>query len=448
MTEYYDALETRDPAARAAAVVAAVAAQVRHAQTHAPGYAKILAGVDARDITSAAAIAQLPVTRKSELAELQRASPPFGGLAATVAGDAAGRDGGDNGDNGDNGENAGAGAGDANRNAAQLKYLFASPGPIYEPATDRRDYWRFARALFAAGFRAGDVAHNAFSYHLTPAGAMGDSGCHALGCAVIPAGTGQTELQVQTIADLRPDGYLGTPSFLKIILEKAAERAADVSSINKALVSGEALPPATRGDFAARGIAALQAYATADLGLVAYESVADAGLIVDEGVYLEIVRPGGGAPVAAGEVGEVVVTPLNPDYPLLRFATGDLSAFMPGPSACGRTNRRIKGWLGRADQTAKVRGMFVHPSQIEQVLQRHPAIARARLVIDWHGERDRMILRCETVAGGAENIDPTLSAAVAATIREICKLRAEVELLAPGELPKDGTVIEDARRYE
>jgi len=212
-------------------------------------------------------------------------------------------------------------------------------------------------------------------------------------------------------------------------------------------VSGEALPPATRGDFTARGIAALQAYATADLGLVAYESVADAGLIVDEGVYLEIVRPGG-APVAAGEVGEVVVTPLNPDYPLLRFATGDLSAFMPGPSACGRTNRRIKGWLGRADQTAKVRGMFVHPSQIEQVLQRHPAIARARLVIDWHDERDRMILRCETVAGGAENIDPSLPAAVAATIREVCKLRAEVELLAPGELPKDGTVIEDARQYE
>ncbi|MDD9855278.1 MAG: AMP-binding protein [Gammaproteobacteria bacterium] len=433
MTAFYDQLETRDPAARAAAVIAAVAAQARHAQTHAPGYAKILAGIDARDITSAAAIAQLPVTRKSELAELQRASPPFGGLAATGPGDATG----------DNG----AGAGDANRNAAQLKYLFASPGPIYEPATARRDYWRFARALFAAGFRAGDVAHNAFSYHLTPAGAMGDSGCHALGCAVIPAGTGQTELQVQTIADLRPDGYLGTPSFLKIILEKAAERAADVSSINKALVSGEALPPATRGDFTARGIAALQAYATADLGLVAYESVADAGLIVDEGVYLEIVRPGGGAPVADGEVGEVVVTPLNPDYPLLRFATGDLSAFMPGPSACGRTNRRIKGWLGRADQTAKVRGMFVHPSQIEQVLQRHPAIARARLVIDWHNERDRMILRCETVAGGA-NPDPSLPAAVAATIREVCKLRAEVELLAPGELPKDGTVIEDARRYE
>ena len=435
MTAFYDQLETRDPAARAAAVVAAVAAQARHAQTHAPGYAQSLAGIDARDITSAAAIAQLPVTRKSELAELQRASPPFGGLAATGPGDATG----------DNG----AGAGDANRNAAQLKYLFASPGPIYEPATARRDYWRFARALFAAGFRAGDVAHNAFSYHLTPAGAMGDSGCHALGCAVIPAGTGQTELQVQTIADLRPDGYLGTPSFLKIILEKAAERAADVSSINKALVSGEALPPATRGDFAARGIAALQAYATADLGLVAYESVADAGLIVDEGVYLEIVRPGGGAPVADGEVGEVVVTPLNPDYPLLRFATGDLSAFMPGPSACGRTNRRIKGWLGRADQTAKVRGMFVHPSQIEQVLQRHPAIARARLVIDWHQERDRMILRCETVAGaGGANPDPSLPAAIAATIREICKLRAEVELLAPDELPKDGTVIEDARRYE
>jgi len=363
------------------------------------------------------------VTRKSDLTQRQKAQPPFGGLAAYSG----------SGDDDDSDDGAG-----------RLKYLFASPGPVYEPATHRTDYWRFARALFAAGFRAGDVVHNAFSYHLTPAGAMGDSGCHALGCAVIPAGVGNTELQAQTVADLKPNAYLGTPSFLKIILEKADELGADVSSISKALVSGEALPPKLRGEFSARGIAALQAYATADLGLIAYETVADGGLIIDEGVYVEIVRPGGGRPVADGEVGEVVVTPLNPDYPLIRFATGDLSAFLPGPSACGRTNRRIKGWLGRADQSAKVRGMFVHPAQIERVLQRHPAIARARLVIDWHGERDRMRLRCETVADAGASFADT----VAASVREVCKLRAEVELLPPGALPNDGAVIEDARRYD
>jgi len=416
MTEYYDALETRDPEARRAELLTAVAAQVRHAMAHAPGYAQILAGVDARDLASFAAIAALPVTRKSELAQLQKAQPPFGGLAA---------------------HSRGAGG--------RLKYLFASPGPIYELAAHRDDYWRFARALFAAGIRAGDVAHNAFSYHLTPAGAMGDSGCHALGCAVIPAGVGHTEQQVEVIRDLKPDAYLGTPSFLKILLQKADDLGADVSSIKKALVSGEALPPSTRGYLDERGVTALQAYATADLGLIAYETVADHGLIIDEAVYLEIVRPGSGQVVADGEVGEVVVTTLNPDYPLIRFATGDLSAIMGGHSACGRTNRRIKGWMGRADQTAKVRGMFVHPAQIEQVLQRHREITRARLVIDWVGESDRMTLKCESpFAGGA---DPSLPAAIAASIRDLCKVRGEVELVEPGGLPNDGGVIEDARKY-
>ena len=417
MSEHYDALETRDPERRQAELIKSVGAQVGHAMRHAPAYTEMLAGVDPRDLTSADAIAALPVTRKSELAQRQQAAPPFGGLAAY--------------------------SNSTDPAARQPTYLFASPGPIYEFATGRDDYWRFARALFAAGFRRGDVAHNAFSYHLTPAGAMGDSGCHALGCAVIPAGVGQTEQQVATLQHLKPNAYIGTPSFLKILLDKARELDADVSGLRKAVVSGEALPPVTRRYFNEHGIAALQAYATADLGLLAYESIADDGLIIDEHIYLEIVRPGGGRPVADGEVGEVVVTTLNPDYPLLRFATGDLSAIRPGLSPCGRTNRRIKGWLGRADQTAKVRGMFIHPGQIEQVLQRHADITRARLVLDWANESDHMTLKCET-----RSTDPSLPAAIAASIRDLCKLRGEVELLPPDTLPKDGIVIEDARTYE
>lgn len=411
MTEFYDSLETREQSQRASELIRAVADQLAHAKTNAPTYTETLADFDPAEIISAEAITKLPLTRKSDLIDKQKAQRPFGGLAAVTG--------------------------------KELSYIFASPGPIYEPGSKRGDFWRFARALFSAGFREGELIHNCFSYHLTPAGAMVDSGAHALGCAVIPAGVGQTELQVQTIADLRPDGYVGTPSFLKIILEKADEMGADVSSLKKALVSGEALPPPLREGFAARGIEVVQCYATADLGVIAYESSAKEGLIVDEGIYLEIVRPGTGEPVADGEVGEIVVTSLNPDYPLIRFATGDLSATLEGASPCGRTNKRIKGWLGRADQTAKVRGMFIHPSQINQIIKRHTEVTKARLVVDWVNESDQMTLQCETAQGS-----DALSEAIAGSIRDICKVRGEVSFIAPGELPNDGKVIDDIRKYD
>lgn len=417
MTEHYDALETRSPAQRQSELIAAVAAQVGHAIQHSPAYAEILAGVKPKSITSLNDISSLPVTRKSVLAERQKSHAPFGGLAAYPKG--------------------------------QLKYLFSSPGPIYEPSTFREDYWRFARALFAAGFRSGDVVQNCFSYHLTPAGAMGDTGCHALGCSVIPAGVGQTEQQVQILSDLKPNAYIGTPSFLQIILKQADEQKVDSSTLQKALVSGEALPPPIRKSLTERGISLRQAYGTADLGLIAYESIVDDGLIIDEQVYLEIVQPGGEQPVEDGQVGEVVVTTLNPDYPLIRFATGDLSAIMPGTSECGRTNRRIKGWLGRADQTAKVRGMFIHPSQIQQILKRHSEITRARLVIDWVNESDQMILKCETKSldEGSDQAK-ALQVAIANSVRDVCTIRGEVKLVQPDSLPNDGKVIDDIRKYE
>ncbi|MEO8133984.1 MAG: AMP-binding protein, partial [Betaproteobacteria bacterium] len=324
--------------------------------------------------------------------------------------------------------------------------VFASPGPLYEPETARPDYWRLARALVAAGFQPGDLIHNTFAYHFTPAGSMVETAAQALGCTVFPAGTGQTEMQVQAIAELRPDGYVGTPSFLKIILEKADETGADMASLTKALVSGEAFPPSLRDALALRGIAGYQVYASADLGGIAYETTARDGLVVDEGVIVEIVRPGTGEPVPAGDVGEVVVTTFNPDYPLLRFGTGDLSAViqasLTGPSACGRTNIRLKGWLGRADQTTKVKGMFVHPSQVADVVRRHPQIIKARLIVDNPDGNDRMTLHCET--GGTV---PDLADAVAATIREVTKLRGEVEWREAGALPNDGKVIDDVRRY-
>jgi phenylacetate-CoA ligase len=411
MTNYYDELETRDPRTRQQALIKSVAAQVEHAKAEAPAYGRILADFDSTEITSAEALARLPLTRKSSLIGLQRDARPFGGMAAIKS--------------------------------ANLAYLFASPGPIYEPGSKRHDAWRFARALFAAGFRTGELVHNCFSYHFVPAGAMLDSGAHALGCAVIPAGVGQTELQVQTIADLRPDGYVGTPSFLKIILEKADEMGADVSSLKKALVSGEALPPPLREGFTKRGIQVLQCYATADLGVIAYETEAREGLVIDEGVYVEIVRPGTGEPVADGDVGEVVVTSLNPDYPLIRFATGDLSAILPGISPCGRTNRRIKGWMGRADQTAKVRGMFIHPEQVDRVIKRHPQIRKARLLVDWVNESDQITLQYE-----AENPSPELDQAIAESIRDICKVRGETRCMSPNTLPNDGKVIDDIRKYD
>jgi len=410
--EHFDALETRDPELREREQLSALQRQIAHAKSHAPAFAQRLASIDAAAVVSREALAAIPVTRKSELAELQKAMRPFGGLAATRWGEA--------------------------------RRVFQSPGPLYEPEGARPDYWRLARALFAAGFRAGDLVHNCFAYHLTPAGSMVETGAHALGCTVFPGGTGQTELQVQAIADLGAHGYVGTPSFLKIILEKADEQRIPLPSLTKALLSGEAFLPSLRDALAARGVVGYQAYATADLGCVAYESEARQGLIVDEGVLVEIVRPGTDDPVAPGDVGEVVVTALtNTDYPLVRFGTGDLSALLPGPSPCGRTNMRIKGWMGRADQTTKVKGMFVHPSQVAAVVKRHPEITKARLVVDNPEGNDRMTLHVE-VAGNASSF----ADAIVATIRDVTKLRGEVAFRQPGELPNDGKVIDDVRKFE
>ena len=317
-----------------------------------------------------------------------------------------------------------------------------SPGPIYDPEGRQRDYWRFARALFAAGFRAGDLIHNCFAYHLTPAGSMLETGAQALGCAVVPGGTGQTELQLKAIEHLRPQGYVGTPSFLRIILEKGRELGADLASVKKALVSGEAFPPALQKEIAGHGIDALQCYASADLGLIAYESSAREGMIIDEGILVDIVRPGTGDPVAEGEVGEVVVTTLTPDYPLIRFATGDLSAILGGQSPCGRTNARIKGWMGRADQTTKVKGMFVHPSQVAEAVRPHREVLRTRLVVSQADQIDVMTLHAEVPAG----TDPALAARLAESLQAVTKLKGKVVLQTPGSLPNDGKVIEDARK--
>ncbi len=323
--------------------------------------------------------------------------------------------------------------------------MFASPGPIYDPQADKRDYWGVARALYAAGFREGDLVHNTFSYHFTPAGMMYDLAAQALGCPVFPAGVGQTELQVQTISDLKPVGYAGTPSFLRILLEKADEMKVDVSSLRKASVGGEAFLAPVRNMLAERGIEGYQSYGTADLGLIAYETPSREGMVVDEGVIVEIVRPGTGEPVAQGEVGEVVVTALTPEYPLIRFGTGDLSAILPGPSPCGRTNLRIKGWMGRADQTTKVKGMFVHPSQVDKVVKRHPEILRARLTVSHDADKnDVMTLQCEVAEPASESFAQT----VEETLREATKLRGLVVLKPRGTLPNDGKVIEDVRKYD
>ncbi len=412
MSDHFDTLETRDPELRERALLAVLPRQLAHAKASAPAFARILADVDPAAITTREALARVPVTRKSELSALQNAERPFGGLAGVRRGEPA--------------------------------RVFASPGPIYEPEGRYPDYWRLARALYAAGFRRGDLVHNCFSYHFTPAGAMLETGAHALGCTVFAGGIGQTEQQVQAIVDLEPDGYVGTPSFLKIIVEKADEMGVACRSLTKALVSGEAFPPSLRDALAARGIAGYQAYATADLGSIAYETKAREGLVIDEGVLVEIVRPGTGDLVAPGEVGEVVVTTLhNPVYPLIRFGTGDLSALLAGRSPCGRTNARIKGWLGRADQTAKVKGMFVHPGQVAKIVGRHPEIARARLVVDNPDGNDRMTLNVEV-----KSRPQALADAVVASIREITKLRGEVAFREPGQLPNDGKVIDDVRTYD
>jgi phenylacetate-coenzyme A ligase PaaK-like adenylate-forming protein len=409
---FYDALETREPAEREAALMAALPRTIAAAKEHAPAYRDRLARVRAEDITDRRALAGLPLTRKSELIELQRANPPFGGFCPVPV--------------------------------ASLARVFASPGPIYELEARRPDFFRMARALYAGGIRAGDLVHNTFSYHLTPAGTMLESAAQSLGCPVIPAGVGQTEQQLRTIADLQPVAYVGTPSFLKILLDRAAEQHSDIASLKKALVGAEAFPAALRAEFAAHGISALQCYGTADLGLIAYETRAPGGalcegMVLDEGVIVELVRPGTGDPVPEGEVGEVVVTTLTPEYPLIRFATGDLSALLPGLSPCGRTNHRIRGWLGRADQTAKVRGMFVHPGEIAEIARRHKSIVRARLVIERAASLDQMTLLVEMRDPAEE------TAAIAETVQAVTKLRGAVTRVGEGSLPNDGKVIEDRR---
>ena len=419
MSQHHDALETRSPQQREADLMAALPQQIAHAQKNSAAFAEILQGVQASSITSRAALATLPVTRKYELLErqqAQRAKDPFGGFGTI----------------GWKGMLRSTGA----------RRVYQSPGPIYEPEGHAPDYWRAARAMAAAGFEAGDLVHNCFSYHLTPGAWIMESGALALGCTVIPGGVGNTEQQLAAIADLRPNAYAGTPSFLKILIEKAAE-AGQKLSITKAMVSGEACPPSLRDWFAQQGVAAYQCYATADVGLIAYETAAREGLVLDEGVIVEIVRPGTGDPVAEGEVGEVVVTVLNPDYPLIRFGTGDLSAVLTGHCPTGRTNTRIKGWMGRADQTTKVRGMFVHPGQIAEVVKRFPEISKARLVVTGEMANDQMDLQIETAAPS-----DALQLKVAEALRDVTKLRGHVQCVTTGSLPNDGKVIEDARSYK
>jgi len=407
MPDHYDSLEIRPPILRDSEECAVLPKIVAHAM-QAPGWARHLAGIDGESVTSRAALAKLPVLRKADLAALQKENPPFGGLNVTPA----------------------------NR----ARRLLMSPGPIFEPEGDGKDWWGAARACFAAGFRIGDIVHNSFAYHLTPGGFILESGAHALGCAVIPGGVGNTEQQLETVAHYKPTGYVGTPDFLKILLDTAAKTGRDASSIKRALVSGAALPASLRDELGKRGVAVLQCYATAELGVIAYESEAREGLIINEHLMIEIVRPGTGDPVPEGEVGEVVVTSFNPDYPMIRLGTGDLSAVLPGLSPCGRTNMRIKGWMGRADQTAKVKGMFVHPKQVAEVAARHPQLGRLRLVVGREGEQDTMTLMAECAQP-----DAGLGDAVAATLQSVTKLKGIVRLAAPGALPNDGKVIADER---
>lgn len=419
MNEFFDALETREPQAREATLMAALPAQVGYAQTHSGAMANILRGVEAGSVTSRASLAQLPVTRKHELLERQLAARQKGGSRHAFGGF--------------NAVMPGAG----------MPRIFASPGPIYEPEGIDRDYWRMARAIFAAGFRPGELIHNSFSYHFVPAGSMMETGAHAVGCTVFPGGTGQTEQQVQAMHDLSPAGYIGTPSFLKLILEKAAAMDVPLPSLTKAMLGGEAFPPSLRDWFLQRGVAGYQCYATADLGLIAYETPAREGLVLDEGVIVEIVRPGTSDPVPDGEVGEVVVTTFSAAYPLVRFGTGDLSAVLKGPCPTGRTNTRIQGWMGRADQTTKVRGMFVHPKQVDDIVKRFPEIGRARLVVTGEMANDVMTLRIETPQPWDGVVER-----VSEAIRDVTKLRGLVEQVPFGSLPNDGVVIQDLRTYQ
>lgn len=405
---HFDQLETRDPQQRERAQFALMPDFLRRTVSLAPGWASHLAGIDPGEITSRAALAQLPVLRKSELLERQRAQPPFGGFTTAPL--------------------------------SELSRVFLSPGPIFEPEGNGADWWRTARALFAAGLRKGDIVHNTFAYHLTPGAWILDNGARALGCAVIAAGPGNTEQQLEAIAQFRPTTYVGVPDYLKILLDKAKEAGRDTTFITRAVVSGGALFPSLRAEYQARGVDTYQIYATADLGIIAYESGPREGMIVDEGVIVEIVRPGTGDPVPEGDVGEVVVTSFNRDYPMIRLATGDMSAVLSGASPCGRSNMRIKGWLGRADQTTKVKGMFVRPEQIAELSKRHPELGRVRLVVGRAGEQDMMTLK-------AESADASMAGAIADTLQALTKLKGEVEMVAPGSLPNDGKVIADERSY-
>jgi phenylacetate-CoA ligase len=405
--EHYDALEIRGPDEREHDQFGRLPDFIALALS-APGWARQLGNFDPRGVNSREALARLPLLRKSDLPALQKATPPFGGLNVTPPG--------------------------------KMKRLLMSPGPIFEPEGLGDDVWGAARAVFAAGFRSGDIVHNAFAYHLTPGGTILESGAHALGCAVVPAGPSNTEQQLAAIAHFKPNGYMGTPDFLKILLDAAAGAGSDASSLKRGLVSGAALPTSLRDELGQRGVAVLQCYAVAEVGVIAYETPARDGMVVNENLILEIVRPGTGDPVPEGDVGEIVVTSFNPDYPMIRLATGDLSAVLAGPSSCGRTNTRIKGWMGRADQTTKVKGMFVHPGQIAEVAKRHPGLGRVRLAVTREAEQDTMTLLAECAAS-----DPGLAEAVAGTLQTVTKLKGTVKLVAPGSLPNDGKVIADER---
>jgi len=409
LPDQYDDLETRDPALREAALFDRLPTILRSA-LKAPAYAERLKGIDPAGVTSRETLRSLPVLRKSELSTLQKAALPFGDFVAEAPG--------------------------------SFGRLFTSPGPIFEAEAAVSDPWRAARGLFAAGFRRGDIVLNTFSYHLTPGGFIMDSGARALGCAVIPAGPGNSEQQFELIEAYRPSAYCGTPDFLKILLDGAAASGRDISSIKRALVSGAAFPKSLQEEFSARGIDAYQAYATADLGFIAYETSAREGLVVNEDIIVEIVRPGTGDPVPVGEVGEIVVTTLDPHHPFIRLALGDLTAVLPGSSPCGRTNMRIKGWMGRADQATKVKGMFVRPEQVAEIGRRHPELGRLRLLVARERETDVMTLVAECVAGSDE-----LAAAVTATLQSVTKLKGVVTFVPPGTLPNDGKVIADERSY-
>jgi phenylacetate-CoA ligase len=407
MPDYCDELETRDPTLRERRHFLELPKQIAQA-SKAPGWAAHLKGIDPRAVASREALAKLPVMRKADIADLQKQNPPFGGLNTKPAG--------------------------------TFGRLLMSPGPIFEPQAEGPDGYGAARACYAAGFRRDDIVHNSFAYHLTPGGFILESGALALGCAVIPGGVGNTEQQLEAIAHYKPSAYVGTPDFLKILLDTAEKTGKDASSFKRGLASGAALPASLREELARRGVAVLQCYATAELGVIAYESQVREGMIVNETVIVEIVRPGTGDPIAEGEVGEVVVTSFNPDYPMIRLATGDLSALLPGVSPCGRTNSRIKGWMGRADQAAKVKGMFVHPKQIAEVAARHPQLGRLRLVVGREAEQDTMTLLAESATR-----DAALESAVAATLQSVTKLKGAVKLVAPGTLPNDGKAIADER---